>query len=125
MITRGTYCNPLSNLRKNFFAACLFRRRLPQDIEDVAILINGSPEGVLLPIDSQENLIQVPRISCFPPTFFQLIGVGLSEFQTPLPNGFIGQYDPTFSHDLFHITVTEREAKIQPETMTDHLRWEA
>src|SRR5215475_9616155 len=26
MTTRGTYCKPLSNLRKNFFAACLLRR---------------------------------------------------------------------------------------------------
>src|SRR5215470_4097220 len=26
MVTRGTYCKPLSNLRKNFFAACLLRR---------------------------------------------------------------------------------------------------
>jgi hypothetical protein len=45
--------------------------------------------------------------------------------KAPLPNRFIGQHDVALCHDLFHITETEREAKIQPYTVTNNLRREA
>ena len=47
--------------------------------------------------------IEIPRVSRLGTAMFQLIGVRLAKFQTPLPNRFRAQHDPTFSHNLFNI----------------------
>ena len=58
-----------------------------------------------------------------PPT--QPIGILLPEFQTPLPDGFVGHDDPMGEQHLFDIPVAQAEAVIQPDTMTDDLSREA
>jgi hypothetical protein len=40
-MTRGTYCSPLSSLRKNFMAARGVSAGLDDDVEHVALLVDG------------------------------------------------------------------------------------
>src|SRR5258708_35703588 len=78
-----------------------------------------------LPVDLQVDFIQMPRIAHLTTTAFELISICLPEFQRPLTDGFIRQDDAALRHNLFNITETEREAKIQPHAVTDNLRREA
>ena len=55
----------------------------------------------------------------------QFIGRGLPTREAPLPYGFIGHGAPTLCEKLFDISVTEREAEIQPDRVTANFRWEA
>ena len=54
----------------------------------------------------------------------QFIGLCLAKFQAPLPYRFIGEHDASLCHEFLDIAKTEREAEIQPNSVTDTLRWE-
>jgi hypothetical protein len=49
----------------------------------------------------------------------QLIRIVLPKFQTPLADGLMGHLDPTGQQHLFYVAVTQREAIIEPDPMTD------
>jgi hypothetical protein len=115
----------LEQLAEELLGGGLVPARLDQDIEDVAVLIHGPPQIVAGTIDGEEHLIQVLLIAWpgVPPT--QPIGILLPESQTPLPDGFVGHNDPTGEQHLFDIPVSQAEAVMQPDTMTDDLSREA
>jgi hypothetical protein len=88
-------------------------------------LIDGPPQVVLLAINFHEHLIKVPFIARPGPTSSQFVGKGLSKLLTPLADCFVGNADSTDQHQLFDITITEAEAKVEPHTVTDNLGREA
>ena len=79
---------------------------LHQDIQHVPILIDRSPQVLRLSIDLQEHFIQKLLVA-WPSTAAELVGVGLSELQTPLAHRFVGHDDPAFGQQLFYITVAQ------------------
>src|SRR5262245_54608817 len=66
---------------------------LHQDIEHMAVLIDGPPQIIALTIDRQKHLIQMPLVARLRPSTPQPIGIVLPELQTPLADGFIGDVD--------------------------------
>ncbi len=56
---------------------------LHQDIDDLAILIDGSPQIVLLPLIFDLHLIQMPLISWLGTAATELIGISLSKLEAP------------------------------------------
>ncbi len=124
MITRGTYWRPLSHLRKNFFAAFAVRVDAAPGYRAHCHAGQRPATESAVCHDFQENLIQMPCVSRLAMMMLQCIGVGLTKFQAPLPNRCVGQHNATLCHELFDITETDREAKIQPHTVTNNLRME-
>ncbi len=51
----------------------------------MAVLVDGAPPIVPLPVDGEKDFIQVPRVPRPGIPAAQLIGVGLPEFPTPIP----------------------------------------
>src|SRR5258708_6083879 len=98
---------------------------LHQDIKHVAVLIHGSPEIVLLTANREDDLVQVPFVTTTMATTTQLIGVGLPECETPLPNGFIRHDDASLCQKLFNIAKAQRKAEIEPDSVTDDFRRKA
>src|SRR5258708_24438079 len=125
MITRGTYCNPFEKRgAKKRLAACLLRRLCDPHVQDIAVLVHGSPQVMSLATDREEDLVQMPLVATTRSTTAQFIGVRLPKLQTPLPHRFIAHDDPALCQKLFNITKTERETEIQPHGMADDLRRE-
>lgn len=116
---------PFEELAEKAFCCFFVAPTLDQNIQDVAILIHCSPQVVPLPMDGEEDLIQVPFVTTARATTAQFIGVGLPKLETPLPNRFVRDDDPTLRQKLLNITKTEREAKIEPNRMADDFRWKA
>jgi len=98
---------------------------LDQDIQDVAILVHGSPQIMVFAIHLDEHLIEVPLISGSRTSSTQLISVCLAELEAPFSDRFIGNYNATHSHNLFDIAIAESKAEIEPHTVADDLRGEA
>jgi hypothetical protein len=67
---------------------------LHEDIQDVAILIPGSPEGMLLAADRENHLIHILLVATTRAATAQFIGRGLTKCEAPLPHLFIGHDDP-------------------------------
>ena len=60
--TRGTVHFLLRSLRKNRLAA-LASRRLDEDVEHVAVLVDGPPQILTTAVDLQEHLVEMPLVA--------------------------------------------------------------
>jgi hypothetical protein len=96
---------------------------LPQDIQDMAGLIDRPPAVVPLTTNRATDLIQMPLITALGTPAPQLIGLCLPELQAPLPEGFVRHHDAVGAQELFAITVAEAEPVVQPHAMADDLGW--
>ena len=114
-MARGTYCRPLSSLRKNFFAACL----LHENVEYLAVLVDGAPKILQLALDLQEHFIEMPPVTKSATTGTNPLGVHPPELQTPLADALIADREATLGHHFFDVSVAERKSKIKPSAMTD------
>jgi hypothetical protein len=109
----------LEQLAEELLRGPLVAAALPQDIENVAFLIDGPPQIVMLPLDRQKYLIKVPLVPRPRPAATELIGVLLATRAAPLTDRLIRHDHSTFQQQLFHITKAEAEAKVQPHGVAE------
>ncbi len=68
-----------------------------KNIDHVPILIDGSPQIEVLPLDSDEEFIDVPdvaELSLLPP---QISSIGRAKLPAPIPNSLVGNTDTSLS----------------------------
>jgi len=94
---------------------------LDQDIEDVAVLIDGPPEIVLHPVDADEDLVEVPLVTRLRAPASQRVGVLLAERAAPLAHGLVGEDHPALGEQFLHVAITQGEAEGQPDRVADNL----
>ncbi len=98
--------------------------RLHKTIEHLAFGIDGSPQIHPLATNGDEHLIEVPgrmRLGAHRP---QTSGDHRPEHRHPASDRFVGDVDAAFGEQLFDISEAQREAKIEPDSVLDDLRWE-
>jgi hypothetical protein len=88
-------------------------------------LIYCPPQIVMLTLDCQKHLIQVPLIAGPRTAATELIGVLLTELATPLANRLIRHGHATFTQELFHIPDAQTESEVQPDGVADNLHRKA
>jgi hypothetical protein len=79
---------------------------LEKDINNLTILINRSPQVMLLSLDSNEYLINEERITIPLMLSSQSLGVLRPKLVAPQANGFIADRDASLGHQVFNIAVT-------------------
>ena len=94
---------------------------LHKDINDVPILIHGSPQILMFPVNGDDGFIQVPGIAQLALPLFQFAGIGGPKLQAPLSDAFIRDENAALSQQLFDFTKAETEAMIEPHGVTDDL----
>ena len=62
---------------------------LDEDIENEAILVDGTPEPLLLPCDADDDLVKVPFVATARRSPTDALGEFPAEFQAPLPDRFM------------------------------------
>jgi len=92
----------------------LITSRLQQNINDITILIHGTPKILLLAVDSDEEFVQIPSITEASLFLLKTSGIVGSEFPAPLANGFVRNNYSAFGQKIFHITEAQTEAMIDP-----------
>src|SRR5260221_2464324 len=68
---------PFEELAEKSFGSFFVSAALDEDVEHVAVLINGSPEEVLLSTNGKHDLIHLPLVPTTRATRAQFIGIGL------------------------------------------------
>ena len=99
----------------------LIATRLQQNVDDITVLVNGTPKILLLTVNP--DVVQVP---CVPETtllFLETPSKVGSEFPAPSPDGFIGNNSPAFGEEIFDITEAQAETVIDPDGVADDFRW--
>jgi len=90
MITRGTYRKPFNKLAKRTSWRLSYLFALEQDVQNVAILINCTPQVMNASIDLEEHFIKMPPVARPRSSPSQVIGIFLAELETPFSDGLIG-----------------------------------
>jgi hypothetical protein len=95
--------------------------RLHQNVDYVAILVDGTPEILQLAVDSKKDLVQVPVIAEPALSSLQLADIVCTELLTPPPNRFLGYENAPFRQKILDIPEAEAETMVGPDRITDDL----
>jgi hypothetical protein len=94
-------------------------------VDHVPILVDRPPEIVPLALDAHEELVQVPDVSHTTLPTPQVLRVVESELLAPLPDGLMRDNDSPLRQEVLDVSEAQTESMIQPDGVTDDLRWES
>jgi hypothetical protein len=112
----------LSNLRKNCPGGVAIPAGLEQDVDDLAVLVDGPPEVLTLAADCHEELVQMPRVANWPRPTPEPPCVGRTESLAPVPDGLVRHCDGALGEEVFDVAEAEGEAVVEPDGVADN-RW--
>jgi hypothetical protein len=95
--------------------------KLDKDIQNHAILTDGTPGITLHALDPDEHLVEVRLVSGPWPTTPQTIGEMRTDFLAPLPYRLTRYVNVTVGQDQLNIPQAKTEYVGQPDGMADHL----
>ena len=101
------------------------RTPLNQNVDRITVLINGTPQIVLLAANLDKYFIEMPGIAQSTLAFLQNSGVLRSKSVAPLTNRFIRNLDPALGQEIFDNPKTETESVVEPNCVADDFRWES
>src|SRR5437762_1894304 len=81
----------LEELAEQAFGGLLVAPALDENIKNEAVLVNGSPEPMLLPGEADDNLIEVPFVATARRSPTDAVGEFPAEFEAPLPDRLVGR----------------------------------
>src|SRR6201981_3112528 len=97
---------------------------LDQDLEDLALVVDGTPQIHLLARDPDDHFVEMPAIARSRTARSQAPRDRRSEFEHPTANAHVGDVEPAFGKQLFDIAIAQGEAKVQPHGVLDDDRRE-
>jgi hypothetical protein len=119
MIRNGSFPLAAQQPSKESFRAALVTVRLNQNVDHVAVLIHGTPEILLLPVDSNEDFVQVPDIAEAALTPLQFSGIVRTELLTPESNRFIRNCNSAFGQKILDVSEAQAESMVNPDGIAD------
>jgi len=81
------------------------------------------PEILPLLLNAAEHFVDMPDIVQAALSVFKPTSIGSSKLQAPLTNRFVGEHDVRFDEQFFDLRETQAEPMVQPDGVTDDLRW--
>ena len=97
---------------------------LKKNIDNVTVLIDGTPKVLLLAVDSHEEFVQIPAIAQLPSPLLQTFCIVGAELPTPMSNGFVGDGNAALRQEILYIAEAHAETMVDPDGVTNDLRWE-
>lgn len=94
---------------------------LHQNVENLILLIYGSPQVMRRSIDVQENFVQMPFVTTSRQSFAQGVGARLTKFATPLPDRLIAYKNSASGKQFLNVPKTQTKTKVQPDRVADDL----
>src|SRR5438093_2811290 len=120
---KHTRCAPLllEELTEQAFGGLLVTPALDENIENEPVLVDGTPEPMLLPGDADDDLIEVPLVATARRSPTDPVGEFPAEFEAPLPDRLVRHRDAAGGQHLLDHAQAQREPKIQPDRVADDL----
>ncbi len=104
---------------KKTFGSSLVATSSHQDVENITVLINSSPQVDLPSVDLQEQLIHVPDVAQSALLLSDRAGVSWPHFQTPQADCLIGDNDSSLGQQILDVSKAKCEAVLEPHRMID------
>jgi hypothetical protein len=116
---------PLQQTLQQAFGRLGVAPRLDDLVENVSTLIDGTPQPMLLTGSADHDLVQVPDVTRAWRLAPETAGVRWSELHRPAPHSLIRFDNTTLEQHFFDQAHAQWEAEVQPDSMSDDLRWKA
>lgn len=87
----------------------------------MAVLVDRAPELMVLALDRQNYLVEMPFVAPSWLTPTQLVGILLAEPQSPLADRLVGHDDTPAGHQLLDVAKAQRKTEVEPHHMADDL----
>ena len=113
---------PFEQFANKTFGCSTVTPSLQQDVEDVAVLVDGSPQIVPLPLNGHERFVHkpvIPQRRLVAPQFARVVG---TESAAPTSNDFLAHRNPALCEQVLDISQTERKTMIEKDGVGDDLR---
>src|SRR5919202_780845 len=117
----GDILTAFEQLAEKLLRGLLIPAALHQNVEYVAVLIHCPPQVVAFFVNGNAHLIQVPFVTRTRTAPTQCLRIGLAALPAPFADGFVRDDDAADAQEFFYVAVTQREAKIQPDSVADDL----
>ena len=111
---------PLEQLAKEPRGGVAIPAGLEQDVDDLAILVDGAPEVLTLAADRREEFVQMPRVAHWPRAPPEPPCVGYAEGLAPVPNGLVRHGDAALREEVFDVSEAESESVVEPDGVADN-----
>src|SRR6202030_1499981 len=120
---KHTRCAPrlLEELAEQAFGGLLVTPALDENIENEPVLVDGTPEPMLLPGDADDDLIEAPPVATARRALTNAVGEFAAEFKAPLADRLVRHRDAAGGWHLLDHAQAQREPKIQPYRVADDL----
>src|SRR5438045_3290655 len=118
--TRGSTL-VLEELAEQAFGGLLVAPALDENIKNEAVLVDGTPEPMLLPGEADDHLIEVPFVATARRSPTDAVGEFPAEFEAPLPDRLVRHQDAAGGQHFLDHADAHREPKIQPDRVADDL----
>ena len=100
-------------------SCALVSSALNQDLEDLAFMIDGTPQIHVLARDPDDHFIEMPSIARSRTAPSQAASDRRSEFEHPTANALVGDVEPTLGKQFLNIAIAQGETKVQPDGVLD------
>ncbi len=105
----------LEELAEPAFGGLVVAPALDENIENQAVLVDGTPQPMLLPSDADDNLIEGPFVAPARRSPTDAIGEFSAEFKAPLPDRLGRHRDAAGGQHLLHHAPAQRQPKTPPK----------
>jgi hypothetical protein len=85
------------------------RDRSTQYVEDLALVVNGTPEVHPLACDPDHHFVQVPPVARATAAPSKPSRDHRSELHHPAADGLVGDVEPTLGEEFLYVAIAERE----------------
>jgi hypothetical protein len=114
---------PLQQLTKEAFGGTFVLALLQQDIQNITILVDCSPEGSALALNGHGDLIEIPEIAeCSTGLSDPSCVVG-PKLPTPLPHRFVRHDNSTLGKKVLDISKTQCESVVESNGVSNNVGW--
>ena len=92
---------------------------LKQNVDDLAVLVDGPPEILTLTANGHEEFVQIPRVADRPGPMPEPPRVREAEGFAPVPDGFVRDGDSAVREKVFDVAEAQGEAVVEPDGVAD------
>ena len=99
--------------------------RLQKYIHHLTVLVNSSPQIVLLALNFHEYSIYIESVTIALVISAKSLGEFGAELRAPKPDGLIGHRNTTLSQQILNISMNQIESVVQPNSVANYRRRES